>query len=234
MTVVVTGFTAARSQEIEDSAIISGDINGAGDLILTTRGGSTINAGSVIGPANNGLIICTSSTRPSSPFQGMAIYETNTKNIYVWNGSAWKFWFSLVTGEDRVLPFTQAATGGPIGGSGVNLATINIAARAFPYKLECAAFWTGYNTDMPSWFVFNIKVDGVVKGEIMDSFNAQLEEVHTFSIPTTTIVTIPAGNACEITFDAVRITDPNGDGGSSGTLVQQRPGVLRASMFIIN
>lgn len=32
---------------------------------------------------------CTSSTRPSSPFTGMEIYETDTGNMYVWSGSAW-------------------------------------------------------------------------------------------------------------------------------------------------
>jgi len=33
--------------------------------------------------------VCTSSTRPASPFQGQCIYETDTNRLYVWNGSAW-------------------------------------------------------------------------------------------------------------------------------------------------
>lgn len=33
--------------------------------------------------------ICTSTARPSSPFQGQAILETDTGNAYVWGGSAW-------------------------------------------------------------------------------------------------------------------------------------------------
>lgn len=36
-----------------------------------------------------GVKICTSSTRPGSPFTGQQIYETNTKLSYVWSGSAW-------------------------------------------------------------------------------------------------------------------------------------------------
>lgn len=45
----VTGYTAERMQEIEDSAIIDGDVVG-NNLILTRYGGSTINAGNVRGP----------------------------------------------------------------------------------------------------------------------------------------------------------------------------------------
>jgi len=33
--------------------------------------------------------ICTSSTRPSSPYTGQEIYETNTKNTLYWSGTEW-------------------------------------------------------------------------------------------------------------------------------------------------
>jgi hypothetical protein len=33
--------------------------------------------------------VCTSSTRPASPFEGQVIYETNTKQTLVWQGTAW-------------------------------------------------------------------------------------------------------------------------------------------------
>lgn len=33
--------------------------------------------------------VCTSSTRPSNPFTGQTIYETDTTLAKVWNGSAW-------------------------------------------------------------------------------------------------------------------------------------------------
>ena len=36
-----------------------------------------------------GTIICTSSTRPASPFAGQRIYETDTSREHRWNGSAW-------------------------------------------------------------------------------------------------------------------------------------------------
>lgn len=49
----ITGYTAARMKEIEDSAIVDGTVLGD-DLILTRFDGATINAGSVRGP--QGLI----------------------------------------------------------------------------------------------------------------------------------------------------------------------------------
>jgi hypothetical protein len=45
----ITGLTAARMQEIEAASVVDGDVVG-NDLILTTKGGSQINAGNVRGP----------------------------------------------------------------------------------------------------------------------------------------------------------------------------------------
>lgn len=45
----VTGMTAAAMQAIADESIVDGEIVGS-DLILTTRGGTPINAGEVVGP----------------------------------------------------------------------------------------------------------------------------------------------------------------------------------------
>ncbi len=33
--------------------------------------------------------VVTSTTRPTNPFQGQAIYETDTNRMYIWSGSAW-------------------------------------------------------------------------------------------------------------------------------------------------
>lgn len=45
----VTGYTAARMQEIEDGTVVGGEVVGD-DLVLTRRDGGTINAGDVRGP----------------------------------------------------------------------------------------------------------------------------------------------------------------------------------------
>lgn len=33
--------------------------------------------------------VCTSTTRPASPFEGQAIFETDTDRMLIWNGTAW-------------------------------------------------------------------------------------------------------------------------------------------------
>jgi len=33
--------------------------------------------------------VCTSTTRPASPYEGQAIYETDTDKVLYWSGSAW-------------------------------------------------------------------------------------------------------------------------------------------------
>ena len=35
--------------------------------------------------------VCTSTTRPTAPYEGMMIYETDTDKVLVWNGSAWLY-----------------------------------------------------------------------------------------------------------------------------------------------
>lgn len=46
---------------------------------------SVVGAQSIIRPG-----VCTSSTRPASPYDGQVIYETDTNLVRVWNGTAWK------------------------------------------------------------------------------------------------------------------------------------------------
>lgn len=47
---------------------------------------SVLGASSVIKPG-----VCTSSTRPSVPYEGQLIYETDTDRVASWNGSAWVY-----------------------------------------------------------------------------------------------------------------------------------------------
>ena len=37
-----------------------------------------------------GFTICTSTTRPSTPWSGQSIFETDTSKSFMWDGSAWK------------------------------------------------------------------------------------------------------------------------------------------------
>lgn len=76
---VVTGMTASRMLEIENSSVVDGDVV-AGNLILSTRGGSTIDAGSVIGPPGaDGAI----------GVDGLSAYEIAVANGYTEDEPTW-------------------------------------------------------------------------------------------------------------------------------------------------
>jgi microcystin-dependent protein len=92
----ITGLTAERMIEMENATVIDGDIVGD-NLVLKTRDGTSIDAGSVRGPVGppgingSGFVICTSDTRPvlAPADEGKAIYETDTDLVWFWDGDSW-------------------------------------------------------------------------------------------------------------------------------------------------
>lgn len=59
------------------------------------------------------VIVCTSATRPSGPNEGMTIYETDTDQLLIYNGSAWET-ISHLAGWTTFTP-TLAGTGWTFG-----------------------------------------------------------------------------------------------------------------------
>lgn len=55
---------------------------GAGDVLTATDVNTYL--------MQQAVITCTSGTRPSSPVEGMTIFETDTDRIRTWDGSAWQ------------------------------------------------------------------------------------------------------------------------------------------------
>ena len=41
--------------------------------------------------SNNRPGVCTSTTRPTAPYEGQMIYETNTDKVLVWDGTQWEY-----------------------------------------------------------------------------------------------------------------------------------------------
>lgn len=60
--------------------------------------------------------VCTSSTRPASPYDGQVIYETDTDRTLVWNGSAWVF-LSTGTSNNLGLELVSTCTVTSVGGT---------------------------------------------------------------------------------------------------------------------
>lgn len=81
---------------------------------------SVVGAQSIVKPG-----VCTSSTRPASPFEGQMIYETDTDAVKVWDGSAWVGAVNAASlngvGATSIAytPTWTAATTNPVLGNGV-------------------------------------------------------------------------------------------------------------------
>lgn len=80
--------------------------------------------------------VCTSSTRPASPYDGQVIYETDTDKTLVWNGSAWVY-LSTSTANPPGLELVKTQSVG----SGVTSVTVT---DAFSSNYEnYFVTWTG-------------------------------------------------------------------------------------------
>lgn len=84
-TVKVTGYYAGGGS---GGWVYSGDATSGSDHPAFLRVSKIVTA--TQWPAvTTGTIICTSSTRPSAPFEGQTIYETDTKKKLTYNGTTW-------------------------------------------------------------------------------------------------------------------------------------------------
>jgi len=54
--------------------------------------------------------VCTSATRPATPYEGQMIYETDTDLVRVWNGSAWKNVAATAPTQGTVLQVVTNST----------------------------------------------------------------------------------------------------------------------------
>lgn len=64
-----------------------------------------------------GVIVCTSGTRPSSPNEGMTIYETDTDTYRTWDGSLWAI---LLTQHRQVIKPSDTARSSGSGTGGMS------------------------------------------------------------------------------------------------------------------
>lgn len=54
--------------------------------------------------------VCTSTTRPTAPFEGQMIYETDTDMLAIWNGSAWRYIAATTPASGTVLQVVTATS----------------------------------------------------------------------------------------------------------------------------
>jgi len=87
---------------------------------------SVVGAQSIVKPG-----VCTSSTRPASPFEGQMIYETDTDKVLVYNGTAWKQVPTAAT-AGTVLQIVSATTTTPTANSTSTYADTTLTVTITP------------------------------------------------------------------------------------------------------
>jgi hypothetical protein len=133
-----------------------------------------ISAGLNLGGARPG--VCTSSTRPATPYEGMMIYETDTDYVQVWNGSAWKLVSATTpysgeplktfTYQANLTQKIYAATNDTI----YNISSYTTNSRGTSYLLVTFGVAYEYNTSSDV-ITFAVNFNGVEQFSFGDSTN---------------------------------------------------------------
>lgn len=70
--------------------------------------------------------VCTTATRPASPYEGQAIYDTDVATTLVWDGSAW------IGGAGKILQVVQATSTTLVTSSSTTFVTSGLAVTITP------------------------------------------------------------------------------------------------------
>lgn len=76
--------------------------------------------------------VCTSSTRPASPYEGQVIYETDTDLLRIWNGSAWRTLAFGTPTNGTVLQTVEGTTSISYSNSTTTYGDIGLSATITP------------------------------------------------------------------------------------------------------
>lgn len=80
---------------------------------LTVTSGSTITEAWGNAMRDSTVIVCTSSTRPSGPHEGMTIVETDTNRMAIYSGSAWVYVSQFASTSWTPVPYRVSAPSDP-------------------------------------------------------------------------------------------------------------------------
>lgn len=211
----VAGLASSFNSKADDSATVHK--TGAEAI----AGVKTFSAAPVVPPnsfpesAINGLatdlsryVICTSSTRPSAPFAGQRIFETNTSREYVWTGSLWSYRSGGID-PTYVHAYRNTALNAPGGWSGIILDSETsdvsslhtgvggyICPETRMYHVSARVKATANNT--PQRFIVALAINGVttILGE--ELMVQGLTGTEPFGLVLSTVAPLTAGDAIQL------------------------------------
>ena len=100
--------------------------------------------------------VCTSSTRPASPYEGQVIYETDTDKVLVYNGSAWYPNWNTAWGQVAAVT-NSSSTSVTIGGTATTCLTASSFTAVANRQYFISASWTMYGGSAAQVLDFDIR-----------------------------------------------------------------------------
>ena len=91
--------------------------------------------------------VCTSTNRPTTPYEGQVIYETDTDKVFVWNGTAWVIPNSPAqnpTGLELIKTCTVTSAGGTAATASGGVVTIGTSNTSVTVSNAFSATYDNY------------------------------------------------------------------------------------------
>jgi hypothetical protein len=76
--------------------------------------------------------VCTSTTRPTAPYEGQMIYETDTDMVAIWNGTAWRYIAATTPTNGTVLQVVTGSTSTEVTNNTATYADTSLTAIITP------------------------------------------------------------------------------------------------------
>ena len=160
--------SAITTAKIAAGAVVEADI--ANNAVTTSKIASGVVTQAHLHSTVSAVTICTSSTRPASPFNGQMIYETDADRLAIWDASNWVFYGPGIQSYD-FSGTIQFGTCGSTGSFGPSLSSAQSSYSGQPFSstwlnnarlYNCAAgvqYWT-----VPKTGTYTIRVAGARSG----------------------------------------------------------------------
>ena len=146
---------------------------------------SVVGAQSIVKPG-----VCTSSTRPASPYNGQMIYETDTDRTLVYNGSAWYANWNSAWGV--VALTTSNSNSATITSEAVTLTSSSFTAVANRYYRITYYEPVVQSTGSPVYLIFRIRLTNI-SGTILQRADIESTGTDGQIVPLQIVTTLTAG-----------------------------------------
>jgi hypothetical protein len=192
--------------------------------------------------------VCTSTTRPTTPYEGQMIYETDTDMLGVWNGSSWRYFASSATTNGSVL---QVVTNQPafadqnVTSTSETMLISNLASitpKSASSKIIIFFTFGAYPTTFNNYYSLFIRRGAVGNANKITSCGATFGDwTHNFGIQSAGSYGVSAHQQYDIhAFDTAGTTSPitysltgTNHSGSSGALVLWSGSINRITLMEI-